>query len=256
MDLNTFEPAFLIQIEGQALSADITGEITSFVFEDNEEELDVIELSVSNRHLRFVDDPLFQKGCVNDLSPSKKAVIKDIDYDFRKTATRGFGSKPTTRAFSWRAKRTRRSGRSPRSGWRRRERTEGRRGQLPSLLPRQGRRKVETFTGAGEPNASFPLTGPEIAQGSLRVVIGEQAWREVHHFQESGGADQHFQVETDGLDRTRILFGDAGLDAAAATISAPGSSRNFRVPSTRTASPSKASPIAPSVRATPHSPIR
>ena len=90
MDVNTFQPTFLIQIEGQALSADITGEITSFVFEDNEEELDVMELSVSNRHLQFVDDPLFQEGneivaCfgyVNDLSPRKKAVIKDIDYDF------------------------------------------------------------------------------------------------------------------------------------------------------------------------------
>ncbi len=90
MELNTFQPAFLIQIEGQALSADITGEITSFVFEDNEEELDVMELSVTNRHLQFVDDPLFQEGneivarfgFVNDLSPRKKAVIKDIDYDF------------------------------------------------------------------------------------------------------------------------------------------------------------------------------
>ena len=90
MDLNTFQPAFLIQIEGQALSTDITSEITSFVFEDNEEELDVMELSVSARHLRFVDDPLFQEGneivarfgYVNNLSPRKKAVIKDIDYDF------------------------------------------------------------------------------------------------------------------------------------------------------------------------------
>ena len=90
MDLDTFQPTFLIQIEGQAFSADITGEITSFVFEDNEEELDVMELSVSNRNLQFVDDPLFQEGneivarfgYVNDLSPRKKAVIKDIDYDF------------------------------------------------------------------------------------------------------------------------------------------------------------------------------
>ncbi len=62
MDIDTFQPTFLIQIEGQAFSADITGEITSFVFEDNEEELDVMELSVTNRHLRFVDDPLFHEG--------------------------------------------------------------------------------------------------------------------------------------------------------------------------------------------------
>ncbi len=90
MDLNTFQPAFLIQIEGQALSTDITGEITSFVFEDNEEELDVMEVFVSDRRLHFVDDPLFQEGneivarfgYVDDLSPRKKAVIKDIDYDF------------------------------------------------------------------------------------------------------------------------------------------------------------------------------
>ncbi len=90
MGLHTFQPTFLIQIEGQAFSADITGEITAFVFEDNEEELDVMELSVTNRNLQFVDDPLFQEGneivarfgYVGNLSPRKKAVIKDIDYDF------------------------------------------------------------------------------------------------------------------------------------------------------------------------------
>jgi phage protein D len=90
MDLDTFKPTFLIQIEGQDLSKDITQEITSFVFTDNEEELDVLELSVTDRNLQFVDDPLFQEGneivarfgYVGNLSPRKKAVIKDIDYDF------------------------------------------------------------------------------------------------------------------------------------------------------------------------------
>ena len=78
----------------------------------------------------------------------------------------------------------------------------------------QGRRKEETFTSNGEPNASFPLNGTEIAQGSLGVLIDAQAWREVGHFQESGDADEHFQVETDGLDQTRILFGDGVRGAA------------------------------------------
>jgi hypothetical protein len=50
MDIDTFKPTFLIQIEGQTLSADITQEITSFVFEDNEEELDVLELAVTGRN--------------------------------------------------------------------------------------------------------------------------------------------------------------------------------------------------------------
>lgn len=90
MDLDVFKPTFLIQIEGQQLSLDITQEITSFVFEDNEEELDVMELAVANRGLLFTDDPLFQEGneivarfgYVGNLSPVKKAVIKEIDYDF------------------------------------------------------------------------------------------------------------------------------------------------------------------------------
>ena len=67
---------------------------------------------------------------------------------------------------------------------------------------RQGRRKVETFTATGEPNTSFPLTGTQIAQDTLSVLTSEQAWREVHHFQDSCVEDQHFQVETDGPDLT------------------------------------------------------
>jgi len=90
MDLDTYAPTFLIQIEGQDLSADITQEIRSFVFEDNEKELDVLELTVTDRDLQFVDDPLFQEGneitakfgYPDNLSPKKKAVIKDIEYDF------------------------------------------------------------------------------------------------------------------------------------------------------------------------------
>lgn len=90
MDIDVFKPTFLIQIEGQQLSLDITQEISSFVFEDNEEKLDVMELTVANRGLQFTDDPLFQEGneivarfgYVGNLSPVKKAVIKEIDYDF------------------------------------------------------------------------------------------------------------------------------------------------------------------------------
>ena len=90
MDLDTFKPTFLIQIEGQTLAKDITQEIMAFAFTDNEDEMDVLELRVTNRNLQFVDDPLFQEGneivarfgYVGALSPRRKAVIKDIDYDF------------------------------------------------------------------------------------------------------------------------------------------------------------------------------
>ena len=90
MRTDVFQPAFIIEIEGHRLSKDITHEITSFVFEDNEEEMDVMEVTVTNRNLQFVDDPLFQEGneivarfgYIDNLSPKKVAVIKEIDYDF------------------------------------------------------------------------------------------------------------------------------------------------------------------------------
>ncbi len=90
MELDVYQPTFLIEIEGRRLSKDITHEITSFVFEDNEEELDVMEVSITDRYLQFVDDPLFQEGneivarfgYADDLSLKKVAVIKEIDYDF------------------------------------------------------------------------------------------------------------------------------------------------------------------------------
>jgi phage protein D len=84
------QPTFLIEIEGKGLSRDITQEITSFVFTDNESELDTLELTISDRNLQFVDDPLFQEGnqivarfgYSDNLSARKKTVIKEIDYDY------------------------------------------------------------------------------------------------------------------------------------------------------------------------------
>lgn len=121
MDLDTFKPTFLIQIEGQDLSKDITQEITSFVFTDNEEELDVLELSVTDRNLQFVDDPLFQEGneivarfgYVGNLSPRKKAVIKDIDYDFPENGDPTIRIKAYDKGFKLAGKENQKSGRNP-----------------------------------------------------------------------------------------------------------------------------------------------
>ena len=42
--------------------ADLTREITSFVFEDNEEEFAATAVSAHDRRPRFVDRPLFREG--------------------------------------------------------------------------------------------------------------------------------------------------------------------------------------------------
>lgn len=93
MRIDDYQPTFVIEIEGERLSKDITHEITSFTFEDNEEEMDVMEVYITDRYLQFVDDPLFQEGneivarfgYADDLSARKVAVIKEIDYNFPET---------------------------------------------------------------------------------------------------------------------------------------------------------------------------
>ncbi len=124
MELDVFKPTFLIQIEGQALSKDITQEITAVAFTDNEEELDVLELCVTNRNLQFVDDPLFQEGnsivarfgYVGNLSPRKTAVIKDIDYEFPEDADPNIRIKAYDKGFKLAGKQNRKIWKKPPPG--------------------------------------------------------------------------------------------------------------------------------------------
>lgn len=85
-----FTPVFLLNIEGQDVTQELADEVTSFVFEDNEEQLDVLEVTVVNRGLRFTDHPLLQEnnlavcrfGYADQWSPERRCVVREIDYDF------------------------------------------------------------------------------------------------------------------------------------------------------------------------------
>ncbi|MCL5102740.1 MAG: baseplate J/gp47 family protein [Armatimonadetes bacterium] len=73
---------------------------------------------------------------------------------------------------------------------------------------RQGVRKTEEFPVTGERGQSFMLSCTSIAHGSVRVHISGVNWEESYFFLESGPESRHFQVETNDLDVTRIIFGD------------------------------------------------
>ncbi|HOM71687.1 MAG TPA: baseplate J/gp47 family protein [Armatimonadota bacterium] len=78
---------------------------------------------------------------------------------------------------------------------------------------RQGTRRSEEFTGTGDRNQRFALSSTSIAQGSVRVKVGDSGWEEARFFIDSGPDSKHFQVEADGLDVTCIIFGD-GIHSA------------------------------------------
>ena len=83
------------------------------------------------------------------------------------------------------------------------------RGQLSmDVGARQGIRRSEDFTGTGDRTQRFALSSTSIAQGSVQVKIGEIDWEETRFFIDSAPDSKQFQVETDGLDVTWIVFGD------------------------------------------------
>ena len=83
------------------------------------------------------------------------------------------------------------------------------RGQLSiDIGARQGTRRSEEFAGIGSRSQRFSLSSTSIAQGSVQVKVGDGSWEEGRFFIDSAPDSKHFQVETDGLDVTWIIFGD------------------------------------------------
>ncbi|MBI2842754.1 MAG: baseplate J/gp47 family protein [Armatimonadetes bacterium] len=73
---------------------------------------------------------------------------------------------------------------------------------------RQGALKSEEFVGTGDRGQRQALASTSIAQASVRVRVGSTDWEEARFFIDSALDSKHFQIETDGLDITWIIFGD------------------------------------------------
>ena len=90
MAFDVLKPIIYIQIQGEDLDVNLSHDIMSFVFEDVEEGMDTIEVTLSNPLLKLVDIPFFQPGneisvrfgYVGNLSPKKSCLLKEIVSDF------------------------------------------------------------------------------------------------------------------------------------------------------------------------------
>ena len=88
--MNTYAPTFFLSIEGEEVPLDLRNSITAFSFEDNDEQLDQLTITVVNENIEFTDNALLQEnniaiarwGYVDALGPQRRMLIKEIDYDF------------------------------------------------------------------------------------------------------------------------------------------------------------------------------
>ena len=82
-----------------------------------------------------------------------------------------------------------------------------------SVGVRQGRRRTETFAARDVRWQQLRLASTAIAEGTIRVTVGTDAWTEVRHFVESNWESLHFKAEADALGYVTVSFGDGRLGA-------------------------------------------
>ena len=93
MDLNFYEtlvPVMQIWVEGEMLPWDVTSEVLSLRYYDDEEKMAKVEITILNRELELLDQKWFQEGnevwvqwgYVGNMSPVYTAIIKTIEPSF------------------------------------------------------------------------------------------------------------------------------------------------------------------------------
>jgi phage protein D len=93
--VNTYEPTYIVEINGKELPEDISDKVESFSYEDHEDKMDELRLSIIDLDLSYCDHPMLQEGgeirarwgYIGDLSEMRICTIKEIGYDFGEDGT-------------------------------------------------------------------------------------------------------------------------------------------------------------------------
>lgn len=116
--IETYAPTFIVEINGKELPEDITQHVESFSYEDHEDKMDELRISIVRGGLDFVDHPQLQEGndvrvrwgYLGNMSPVRVCTIKEISYTFSAEGV----ARMEVSAFDKRHKLT---GRSARTCW-------------------------------------------------------------------------------------------------------------------------------------------
>jgi phage protein D len=93
--MNDYEPIYIIEIDGKELPEDISDKVESFSYEDHEDKMDELKLSIVDLDLTYCDHPMLQEGkelrvrwgYIGDLSEIRTCTIKEIGYNFSDDGT-------------------------------------------------------------------------------------------------------------------------------------------------------------------------
>jgi phage protein D len=93
--MKDYEPTFMVEIDGKELPEDISDKVESFQYEDHEDKMDELKVSIVDLNLLYCDHPMLQEGkeirvkwgYIGNLSELRTCTIKAIDYSFSDDGT-------------------------------------------------------------------------------------------------------------------------------------------------------------------------
>lgn len=93
--MDTFAPTFIIEIDGRGMGEDITQHVESFSYEDHEDKMDELRVSIADLAMSYVDHPQLQEGCkirvrwgyLGNMGAARQCTIKEIGYKFQDDGT-------------------------------------------------------------------------------------------------------------------------------------------------------------------------
>ena len=88
--MNAYEPMFIVELAGQNLPEDISDKVESFGYEDHEDKMDELTLTIADLDISYCDHPMLQEGkeirarwgYAGNLSETRECTIKEISYSF------------------------------------------------------------------------------------------------------------------------------------------------------------------------------
>ena len=90
MSVDTYAPIFIVEIDGKELPEDISSHVERFVYDDDDEKMDELRLSIADSDMTFIDNEQLQEGkevkarwgYLGNMSETRTFTIKEINYSF------------------------------------------------------------------------------------------------------------------------------------------------------------------------------
>lgn len=90
MSVDTYAPIFIVEIDGKELPEDISSHIERFIYDDDDEKMDELRLTIADGNMDFIDNPQLQEGkeirarwgYLGNMSEARTCTIKEISYTF------------------------------------------------------------------------------------------------------------------------------------------------------------------------------